>query len=255
MIEYSPEQIAAFIEQRVQSITKIERLWTQLCNLRNEPVRFRALDAEINEYFSVSAGRNALAFESIAALTAKLENEIQNFNGESLKRNENIVALYADGGVIKKNPSPFGGTWAWCGVNAEGERVIEKYGAVPATETRTISNNHTEQIAITLALEAMPEKWSGIVYSDSQIALGRVFKGWRENNLPKNIAVRSKQAVARLGRIETVLLQGHPTKEDLKNGIGKKRGFPVSEHNVWCDKHCNKAAEEFWAKAQITQTI
>lgn len=156
-----------------------------------------------------------------------------------------IVAIYADGGVIKKNPSTIGGTWAWCGVNAAGERVIEKSGVVEATEKRAVSNNHTEQIAITKALEAMPDGWSGIVYSDSQIALGRVFKGWRENNLPKNISVRSKKAVLRLGHIETVLLQGHPTKEDLKNGIGKKRGFPVSIHNVWCDKACGIEAANY----------
>lgn len=156
-----------------------------------------------------------------------------------------VVAVYADGGVIKKNPSPIGGTWAWCAVDSDGNRVIEKSGVVPATEVRTVSNNHTEQIAITLALEALPDGWSGTVYSDSQIALGRVFKGWKENNLPKNISERSKKAAARLGNIETVLLQGHPTKTDLETGIGKKRGLPVSIHNVWCDKACGKESEKY----------
>jgi ribonuclease HI len=159
-----------------------------------------------------------------------------------------VVALYADGGVIKKNPSPFGGTWAWCAVDSNGNRVIESSGVVPATETRTVSNNHTEQIAITLALEAMPGGWSGTVYSDSMIALGRVFKGWKENNLPKNISERSKKAVSRLGKIETVLLQGHPTKADLERGIGKKRGYPVSAHNVKCDQLCGEAAKKFLSK-------
>jgi ribonuclease HI len=161
-----------------------------------------------------------------------------------------IVALYADGGVIKKNPSEIGGTWAWCAVDKDGNRVIEKYGAVPAPG-RPVSNNHTEQIAITLALEAMPDGWSGTVYSDSQIALGLVFKNWKEKNLPKNISDRSKQAVARLGKIEPVLLQGHPTKADLARGIGAKRGFPVSLHNVWCDKSCGLAAKEFLTNLSI----
>lgn len=156
-----------------------------------------------------------------------------------------IIALYADGGVIKKNPSEIGGTWAWCAVDAEGNHVIEQSGVVPATETRTISNNHTEQIALTIALEAMPDGWSGIVYSDSMIALGRVFKGWREKNLPRNISDRSKNAVARLGKIETVLLQGHPTKKDLECGVGKKRNLPVSIHNVWCDRACGIAAVKY----------
>jgi ribonuclease HI len=159
-----------------------------------------------------------------------------------------IVALYADGGVILKNPSSIGGVWAWCAVDAEGNRVIQRGGVVPATEAREITNNHMEQIAITLALEAMPDGWSGTVYSDSMIALGRVFKGWRIKNLPANVAKRSAAAVARLGKIETVLLQGHPTKADLASGIGAKRGFPVSEHNVWCDKECGRQGKAFFAQ-------
>ena len=67
---------------------------------------------------------------------------------------------------------------AWCGVNEQGNRVIERGGVVPANG-HPITNNHTEQIAITLALEAMPDGWSGTAYSDSMIALGRVFKGCR----------------------------------------------------------------------------
>lgn len=180
-----------------------------------------------------------------------LENETIEKSEDSPADGGVIVALYADGGVIKKNPSPYGGTWAWCAVDGCGNRVIEKSGVVPATATRTVSNNHTEQIAITLALEAMPDGWSGTVHSDSQIALGRVFKGWREENLPANISIRSRRAVARLGRIQTVLLQGHPTRADLENGIGKKRGYPVSVHNVWCDKACGKAAEEYLKTLEV----
>lgn len=155
-----------------------------------------------------------------------------------------VVALYADGGVVGKNPSTIGGTWAWCGVDAEGNRVVGRGGFVPAT-VRPVTNNHTEQIAITLALEAMPDGWSGTVYSDSMIALGRVFKGWREKNLPRNVSERSAAAVARMGRVETVLLQGHPTKADLAAGVGKKRGYPVSIHNVWCDKECGRQADAY----------
>ena len=165
---------------------------------------------------------------------------------------KNVVKIFTDGGVIKKNPSAIGGTWAWCGVDADGNRIAERSGVVPATDNRTVSNNHTEQIAITLALEAMPDGWSGTVCSDSMIALGRVFKGWKENNLPENISRRSREAVARLGRIETVLLQGHPTKADLEWGIGKKRGFPVSEQNVWCDKACGLEAKKYLESLELS---
>ena len=162
-----------------------------------------------------------------------------------------IAAIYADGGVILKNPSNIGGTWAWVGVDKNGNRLIEESGVVPAPSGRPVSNNHTEQIAITKALEAMEDGWSGTVYSDSNIALGRVFKGWREKNLPRNISERSRIAVQRLGKIEAVLLQGHPTKKDLESGIGKKRNLPVSIHNVRCDELCGIEAKKFLENLEI----
>lgn len=158
-----------------------------------------------------------------------------------------IVALYTDGGVIGKNPSTIGGTWAWCGVDENGEQVIHRGGVVPCVG-KPITNNHTEQIAITLALEAMPDGWSGTVYSDSQVALGRVFKGWKEKNLPRNISERSTAAVKRLGKITPVLLQGHPTKADLLAGVGAKRGLPVSVHNQWCDEECGRQSRDYRMK-------
>lgn len=159
-----------------------------------------------------------------------------------------IIELYADGGCVKKNPSPFAITWAWCAVDENDRRVIERGGIVLSQPGRPASNNWAEQIAIVLALEAMPDGWSGLVCSDSMIALGRVFKGWRTKNLPENIKQRAKDAVARLGKIETRLLQGHPTKKDLENGVGAKRGFPVSKHNVFCDEECNRQAKKFEAE-------
>lgn len=158
----------------------------------------------------------------------------------------NLVShLYCDGGVIEKNPSHIGGTWAWCGVDINGNRVIGDSGYVPSPKGRLITNNHTEQIAIVKALEAMPDGWRGTVCSDSMIALGRVFQGWRQRNLPNNIIKRTYDVLGRLGHISTVHLQGHPTKADLASGIGKKRDFPVSIHNVWCDKACKRAGEEY----------
>ncbi len=156
-----------------------------------------------------------------------------------------IVAVYCDGGVIKKNPSEIGGTWAWCGVNADGARVVEFGGVVPAPQGRKITNNHTEQIAICKALEWLPEGWSGTVYSDSQVALGRVFLNWATFNLPANIAQRCNAARLRLGKLQFRLLQGHPTKAELATGWGNKRDLPVSIHNVWCDAECGRQAKAY----------
>lgn len=166
-----------------------------------------------------------------------------------------IVSLYADGGVILKNPSAYGGTWAWTAVDEHDERFHRASGVVPATSSRLITNNHMEQIAIVLALEAMAEGWSGTVFSDSRIALGRVFEGWSGRNLPNNLAKRSALALARLGRVEFVNLQGHPTKLDLIRGIGAKRGLPVSKHNVWCDKECTRQAKKFLQRLREGQDV
>lgn len=167
----------------------------------------------------------------------------------------NIIAIYCDGGVILRNPSTIGGTWAWCAVDAEGNRIIERGGVVRAPAGREITNNHMEQIAICLALEAMPEGWSGIVHSDSQIALGRIFKGWRTKNLPAGIGLRSAKALARLGKLTSILLQGHPTKADLERGIGAKRNLPVSIHQVWCDKECGRQAQRYLAEHSIDREV
>ena len=53
------------------------------------------------------------------------------------------IALYTDGGVIGQNPSPIGGTWAWCMVSEGGERTRHAYGYVTPADlgTPTVSNN------------------------------------------------------------------------------------------------------------------
>lgn len=157
-----------------------------------------------------------------------------------------IISLYTDGGIIGRNPSSIGGVYAWCGVDSTNIRIIEKSGVVLATENRKITNNHTEQMAIVLALEAMINNWSGTLYSDSRIALGRVFLGWRNNNLPNNVIERTRNVIMKMGNIRPILLQGHPTQEDLQNGFGKKRGLPVSEHNVFCDEECARQKELYF---------
>lgn len=156
-----------------------------------------------------------------------------------------VTELYTDGGLIDRNPSKLGGTWAFVAVNGNGAPLYTGYGYVPSPEGREITNNHMEQIAIIKALESVPDGWSGKVCSDSQIALGRVFMGWATRNLPGNIITRTEAALARVGRITWELIQGHPTKADLACGRGKKRGYRVSDHNVQADELCKVAANDY----------
>lgn len=158
-----------------------------------------------------------------------------------------IAAVYADGGVIGANPSPIGGTWAWCFVNADNQRIHTASGVVlPRTSCPLITNNLTEFLAVVKALEALPEGWSGTVYSDSQVTIGRIFWGWKQNNLPLVLLRQANAAIARLDfqRCTAVLLDGHPTRAQLLAGRGK-RGNLVSEHNVWCDLACQREARAY----------
>lgn len=156
------------------------------------------------------------------------------------------IALYADGGVIGANPSPIGGTWAWCLVDARGQRVCEYSGTLLATpELPFVTNNVTELVALVNGLEALPHGWSGTVYSDSWVSLQRVFLAAKLKNVPGWLVDRLQalQSSRKLASMSYVLLDGHPTKAQLTAGVGK-RGAPVSVHNVWADTECQRRARE-----------
>lgn len=161
--------------------------------------------------------------------------------------------LYADGGVISRNPSKIGGTWA-CRLLSNGQVVHEGSGVITPAEAGTpaITNNLTEMLALLEGLKQLPADWTGTIYSDSQVTLGRVFEGWKWSNIPPWMHRLFQAQRARLvnwSAISYALLDGHPTSAQLAAGVGK-RGHPVSEHNVWCDKACGEAARLVMAKSQ-----
>lgn len=156
-----------------------------------------------------------------------------------------VVAVYTDGGCITRNPSDVGVTWAYCFVNAAGERIASDSGVISAPPGRPLTNNQAEYAAAVRALEALPAGWSGPLYSDSQNTLGRLCWGWATRNLPPAWVARGQAALARLGPITPVLLQGHPTAADLRAGVGAKRGLPVSIHNCWADQECTRQATAY----------
>jgi ribonuclease HI len=158
--------------------------------------------------------------------------------------------LYCDGGVMAVNPSPYGGMYAYR-ILSDGEVVHEHAEIIfpYQAELPTISNNLTEMMALVCGLETLPIDWTGTVFSDSQVTLGRAFLGWKWNNVPEWLVKRFDNAKARLihwEQIQWVLLDGHPTREQLLRGTGK-RGHAVSAHNVWCDKACQMLVKQFMA--------
>lgn len=149
-----------------------------------------------------------------------------------------IAKVYADGGVLGASRSEIGGTWAWRHVDEDDLHVDYAYGISRGPTT----NNVQEFRALLYCLEALPEGWSGVVCSDSQITLGRFFQGWATQGISEDLLVRRDAVLARLGSLTPVRLDGHPTKDQLKRGVGR-RGGPVSRHQVWCDIACNDAKE------------
>lgn len=156
-----------------------------------------------------------------------------------------IKKLFTDGGTIGKNPSDIGATWAWVGINEDEAVACHDYGVIKATpEWPTVSNNYGEFYALLKGLEAMPQAWSGRVYCDSQLTLGRFFHGWKNKNIPESLITRAQAAVHRIGKVTPTLLAGHPSKSDLEKGVTPD-GRPVSEWNVFVDKLCNDAGAAY----------
>jgi len=160
--------------------------------------------------------------------------------------------LYTDGGNIGPNPSPHGGTFAWCQV-VNGERVREASGIVLPEQVglAQVSNNAAEIFALIHGIEELPPGWQGRVSSDSNVALCWMFSKPLDelSKAPEPIRVKI-EALRKSGKLSGIsyrLLQGHPTKEDLERGIGRKRNRPVSVHNVHCDALCTAKAD--WFKA------
>lgn len=159
--------------------------------------------------------------------------------------------LYCDGGVIGRNPSLYGGTWAFRRLR-DGLIVSEQSACISLLDAQVpaVTNNLTEMLALVRGLQSLPPTWIGVVYSDSLITLGRAFQGWKWKNIPPWLHQEYQQArgcLVNWKQIRWVLLQGHPTKAELAAGIGS-RGYPVSEHNVWCDKACGNRAAEYMAQ-------
>jgi ribonuclease HI len=164
--------------------------------------------------------------------------------------------LYVDGGVIARNPSPIGGTWA-VRLIENGQVCQERSGIIIPQDAGLpeITNNLTEMLALLRGLECLPDSWIGVIFSDSQVTLGRVFDGWKWQNIPLWMHHQFQAQRRRLvywDRIGHVLLDGHPTKAQLAAGIGK-RGHLVSEHNIWCDWACGQQAKQYLASLQVTE--
>ena len=156
--------------------------------------------------------------------------------------------LFVDGGVIKQNPSPFGGTWAWCLVE-DGEKVEGRSGVILpedlGTKKKVVTNNQTELLAAVQGLSALPLTWAGTLFTDSKVTLHRLLGSPSFNGIPQWL-VRKTLELRRNRKWTATLVKGHPTRIEAENGR-TKRGTLVSPWNKWCDDECKRLAKNFLA--------
>jgi ribonuclease HI len=158
-----------------------------------------------------------------------------------------ITELYVDGGVIAVNPSLIGGTYAWRLVHDDREPTGDGKVVTVSQMGGPVTNNQTEMLAMLDGLKQLPADWTGTIYSDSMVTLGRIFQGFKWKNIPgwmHKLYQTERQRLINWEQIKYVQLDGHPTRKQLAAGIGK-RGNPVSVHNVWCDEACQDAGKRF----------
>lgn len=156
--------------------------------------------------------------------------------------------LFADGGVLGRNPSKYGGTIAYRWI-LDGKVMTEDCGYIlSGPDLPEVTNNQTELLAVIRGMKVLPSDWKGTIWSDSKVTLGRIFLGWAFTNVPRwmiNALEVQKSRLMYWSQIHYGLVDGHPTPSQLSAGIGKRGGL-VSVHNKWCDEACSKLALVFF---------
>lgn len=181
-------------------------------------------------------------------------------NHNDISSTVEVRKVYTDGGIIGLNSKEGsrGGTWAYRYIT-EINSYIDRCGLLLPSDNEgfVVTNNHTELLALLLALENLPNDWHGQLFSDSMVSLGRLFLSWKWTNVPSFMHHKYQVLRERMTHWDNIywtLLDGHPTKKQLESGYGK-RGHPVSEHNVACDKMCSELAREYVAINTLSKLI
>lgn len=164
------------------------------------------------------------------------------------------AAVYTDGGVLYSRTSP-AGSFAWIAVDEDGAELFREWGVLVANDAMPgVTNNMTEFFAMLRALEAMPSGWVGRACTDSMNTVGRFGMGWKLRGIPNWWVMRLATLKKRLGKTVTyVPHKGHPSATEVKNGEGYGSGqqlFPVSKHQVECDRLCGGALRTWIAQME-----
>lgn len=153
------------------------------------------------------------------------------------------VDLFCDGGCVGRNPSPLGGTWAYVAVDDAGQLSWSDSGWLgPKRCGGAVSNNVAELYAAVKALESVVPSCLGKLHTDSAVTRFRLLGGGDLRTVPGWLR-RRLEAVRWVETCGVVLLGGHATKRELRDGRRARNGLPVSEWNGLCDRMCRRAAQ------------
>jgi len=162
------------------------------------------------------------------------------------------LMVFTDGGCLGRNPSPHGGTWAFCAVRDDRQVLAERSGLVqplrqPSGDPTPVSNNVAELYAAWQALCWLGPEVPCVLWTDSRLTQLRLTRSHRFAGVPPSLHREILRLRARL-RFTVILGAGHPTKQELAQGFRARNGLPTSRWNVRVDALCQQRARKFFAK-------
>lgn len=185
---------------------------------------------------------------------------LQEFTGASIN-------IYTDGSVIASNPSPYGGSYGFVGVDENDLGVFEGYGYIrpdflykddrsrEENQVDLITSNVMELLAVYYGLYTvryLPEHVRISIYTDSTLNL----RWWKSENRDMTVfpscIYQMRDAISSIvDRTEFKLIAGHPSKKDLVKG--HKDGVPVSVWNKRADELASLSYRSLWKNQEVLE--
>lgn len=168
-------------------------------------------------------------------------------------------SLWTDGGLLSRNPSKIGGTWAWVRVNEKLEIENQSSGILLPkhlnTEARVyteVTNSHSEITAIYRGLRELPDDWIGEIVTDSKLCISWLTQKDRlgERLVWKNCPDWLQERVIQ----EQNRIYGSGGHLKYRHVDGHQNDSIDHRFNILCDDMCRKEGEDYKERHGIVAT-